>query len=89
MNDILDDGAANASQSTQVLASHDYTVAGGGDTYKIQSYGGSSGAVHIVNVTVHGMGHAWSGAHQAGLYSDPSGPDAGEMMWQFLNQIPK
>jgi poly(hydroxyalkanoate) depolymerase family esterase len=89
MNDILDDGAANSSQSTQVLASHNYTVAGGGDGYKVQSYGGSNGAVHIVHVTVHGMGHAWSGGHQAGLYSDPSGPDAGEMMWQFLNQIPR
>jgi poly(hydroxyalkanoate) depolymerase family esterase len=85
MNDILDDGVANGSQSTQRISTHSHTVPNGGDQYKVDSYGGN-GVVHIVNVTVAGMGHAWSGAHQAGLYADPNGPDAGEMMWQFLSQ---
>ncbi len=51
----------------------------------MDSYGGTGG-IHIVNVTVNGMNHAWSGAHQAGTFADPKGPDAGEMMWLFLSR---
>jgi poly(3-hydroxybutyrate) depolymerase len=40
-----------------------------------------------MNVTVDGMGHAWSGAKKTGTYLDPNGPDAGLMMWQFLSHF--
>jgi poly(3-hydroxybutyrate) depolymerase len=35
---------------------------------------------------VSGMSHAWSGAYESGQFADPSGPNASEMIWQFLNQ---
>ena len=33
---------------------------------------------------VHGMGHAWSGGAAGQAFSDPSGPDALRLAWQFF-----
>ncbi|MHA6794409.1 hypothetical protein ACVGVM_13010 [Pseudonocardia bannensis] len=33
---------------------------------------------------VHGLGHAWSGGRDGGSYSDPRGPRAATLMWQFF-----
>ncbi|MDR3608761.1 MAG: PHB depolymerase family esterase [Oligoflexia bacterium] len=84
MNDGLDDGSVDGSQTTKILDSRRLNVPNG-YPYRVDSYGGQGG-IHIMNVTVEGMGHAWSGAHQASNYADPAGPDAGEMMWLFLSQ---
>lgn len=33
---------------------------------------------------VDGLGHAWSGGRAGGSYSDPAGPRAATLMWQFF-----
>ena len=38
----------------------------------------------VQKLTVDGMGHAWSGGDAGASYTDPKGPDASELAWQFF-----
>ncbi|HEX8952514.1 MAG TPA: PHB depolymerase family esterase, partial [Polyangia bacterium] len=38
----------------------------------------------VQKVAVDGMGHAWAGGSAAGSYTDPKGPSASELAWQFF-----
>ena len=39
---------------------------------------------YVVSCTVNGLGHAWSGGDPATAFSEPRGPNASLMMWQFF-----
>ena len=41
------------------------------------------GRVQVTLVTVHGLGHAWSGGAARQPFSDAQGPDASRMAWAF------
>jgi poly(3-hydroxybutyrate) depolymerase len=46
--------------------------------------GGAQTYVRLLRV--HGMGHAWSGGAAGQAFSDPSGPDALRLAWQFFER---
>ena len=82
MNDLLDDGLDNNSQSTALISSKQQTTNG----YSFDTlYFGGSGSVRIAQVKIDGLGHAWCGAGQAGQYADVKGPATAELMWIFLS----
>lgn len=83
MNDILDNAKDDNSQNTRIITTREDQVPNG-YRYTTDFFGGN-GKIMIQKVTVFGMKHAWSGAHQAGQYADPKGPDASEMIWLFLS----
>jgi poly(3-hydroxybutyrate) depolymerase len=56
----------------------------GGHAYTI-SFFGSGGTAQIAKVQVTGMLHAWSGGPVSAEWFDTTGPNASEMIWQFLN----
>ena len=56
----------------------------GGRSYTTYDYKGPSGAVVMQKVLVNGMGHAYSGGSSAGSYTDPTGPDATTLSWNFF-----
>lgn len=59
----------------KILFGRDYT------TYRYES---SKGELAIDKYIINGMGHAWSGGNSAGSYTDPKGPNASRIMWDFF-----
>jgi poly(hydroxyalkanoate) depolymerase family esterase len=57
----------------------------GGSSFTLTTYtDAKSGAVILEYYLVSGLGHAWSGGSTAGTFTDPEGPDATKLMWQFF-----
>ncbi len=46
----------------------------------------ANGAALIEQWTIHGAGHAWSGGHESGTYTDAAGPDASRAIATFFLQ---
>jgi poly(hydroxyalkanoate) depolymerase family esterase len=56
----------------------------GGRSYTRYTFTDKAGRAVVEQVMVDGMGHAWAGGDSAGSYTDPKGPDASRMMWDFF-----
>lgn len=87
-NDYADDGAHNGSVPTARAATASGAVAGG-YTYDIDYYRTAAGADLEQRYLIHGMGHAYSGGSTAGTYTDPKGPDATTITYDFFTAHPK
>ena len=59
----------------------------GGRRYTRTTFTNADGSVAAEQWLVHEAGHAWFGGDRAGSYTDPSGPDASELMLQFFQGL--
>ena len=55
-----------------------------GKSYTVYDYKAQDENVWMKKVNILKMGHAWSGGSSQGSYTDPQGPDASRMMWEFF-----
>lgn len=76
-------GAAGLVVSTQS------GVSPGGRGYSRTLHTGADGHARIESWTLHGAGHAWSGGHASGSYTDGLGPDASAEMLRFFMALPR
>ena len=56
----------------------------GGVAYKRTVIADKRGAPHVEYWSLQGIGHAWSGGHPDGSYTNPHGPNASREMMRFF-----
>jgi len=79
-------GAASAGGNRALLTVHEGRVPDG-HAYTRYVYRDTDGRAIAEGWSVHGLGHAWSGGHPSGSYTDPKGPDASAEMVRFFTEI--
>jgi poly(hydroxyalkanoate) depolymerase family esterase len=55
-----------------------------GRPYTRATYRAPAGQLLVERWTIHGAGHAWSGGHAGGSFTDPAGPDASAEFARFF-----
>ncbi|EDL66597.1 poly(3-hydroxybutyrate) depolymerase [Bacillus sp. SG-1] len=85
-NDLAQNGADDDWIDDRAERTENFTVPGG-RSYSVSDYEAGDGKVWMKKVMVHSMGHAWSGGSSQGSYTDPNGPDASRMMWEFFDSF--
>lgn len=88
-NDYADDGVANNSINA-IPSSIQTGQVPNGCSYTLSTYT-SKGRVLMQKYLVDGLGHAWSGGSIAppATFTNPRGPDASTLMWNFFVDHPK
>jgi poly(3-hydroxybutyrate) depolymerase len=82
-DDWADDGSSNGSIPLTPTSTVAKQVPGGRG-YTVTSYGDGKGGELIQYWVVKGMNHAWSGGCSCEQYSDPSGPNESQAMYDFF-----
>ena len=75
--------AAQSARPALRASSHRQT-APAGRSYTRSVLADAEGRPTVEHWTLHGAGHAWSGGHASGSYTDASGPDAAAEMLRFF-----
>ena len=84
LNDLADDGDGG---NQSVDAVEDWTredQVTDGRRYRTRGYADARGKEVMRDIRVAGMEHAWSGGPPGEAFSDPKGPDAASLFWQFF-----
>ncbi len=87
-DDYADDGAHNASVPTVAAATATLQVPNG-RSYDRSQFDDQAGALLIDYYVVHGAGHAWPGGAPSATFSDPTGPDATTLGYDFFLAHPQ
>ena len=75
--------------ATPLHARTESGVTPAGQRFSRSVYAGPDGQTRIESWTLHGAGHAWSGGHASGSYTDSTGPDASAEMVRFFMALPR
>ena len=62
---------------------------GGERSFTVETWQDVHGRDMVVYYRVDGMGHAWSGGTPGSIFTDPRGPGASEIMYEFFMAHPK
>lgn len=81
--------AAGGTKAVDLSASTEHGRAAGGRSFTRTVHAEAGGRPHLELWTVHGAGHAWSGGHASGSYTDGTGPDASAEMVRFFLAQPR
>jgi len=57
--------------------------------YTVNTWQDAHGRDLVIYYKVEGMGHAWSGGTPGSIFTDPNGPDASEIIYEFFMAHPK
>jgi poly(hydroxyalkanoate) depolymerase family esterase len=69
-----------------VAESADRRVAGHGRAYQLRDYA-RDGRIVLRKILIEGLGHAWSGGDERHPFNDSQGPDASQLIWDFLREF--
>lgn len=61
-------------------------VAGPGRAYQVRDYK-RDGRIVLRKLIIEGLGHAWSGGDERHPFNDAQGPDASQLIWDFLREF--
>jgi poly(hydroxyalkanoate) depolymerase family esterase len=82
-DDLADDGQANGSLPAMPTQTRSGQVPGG-HAYDVASYSTSAGRTVVERWRIQGGGHAWPGGPAQATFTDPAGPDATGLSYQFF-----
>jgi len=87
-DDWADDGAHNGSVPTTAASTVTSQVPNG-RSYDRSQFDDHAGALLIDYYVVHGAGHAWPGGPASATFTDPTGPDATAISYDFFVAHPR
>lgn len=70
----------------RLVESDERRVSGAGRTYVVRDYK-RDGRIVLRKIVIEGLGHAWSGGDPRHPFNDPQGPDASQLIWDFLREF--
>jgi poly(hydroxyalkanoate) depolymerase family esterase len=82
-DDEADDGVLNGSVPSTPAQSTSGQVPNG-RAFELAQYDGASGSTLLEYFLVHGAGHAWPGGPASASFTDPGGPDATTLSYEFF-----
>jgi poly(3-hydroxybutyrate) depolymerase len=82
-NDLASDSSGNGNVDDAPEALKPGTTSAGYH-YTQRIYADSAGVEVLQEWVVEELGHAWSGGSSEGSFTDPMGPNASQILWDFF-----